>query len=150
MALNYLVDTLLDSECVIDQKQERPSTFGDQSSFDDHLKGCRIESTQKENDTLYDTTRRGDRRKQRSRILDSNSEPIHRTETRNTLYRLMLCQGETTFQTKDAGRRRRKKTMKRSKSIERLSYNRISNKIHGLVILIMLTKRRRERTNDMI
>ena len=47
MALNYLVDTLRSFWMrYIDRKQERlhSSTFGDQSSFDDHLKGD--ESTQ--------------------------------------------------------------------------------------------------------
>ena len=65
MALNYLVDTLRSFRMrYIDRKQERlhSSTFGDQSSFDDHLKGD--EST-------------GTKRRQRYTILSVEATDVY-------------------------------------------------------------------------
>ena len=82
MALNYLVDAM-DSECVTSIGQERQA----RSVINHHLMIIsRVTNRHrlKEDNTIYDTTRWGDRRIQRSRILNSNSELIHRTKTRHT------------------------------------------------------------------
>ena len=129
MALNYLVDSAMDSECVssIQNNKSVYSTFGD-------IIISNVESIQtKRRHPTYYPSRQADTYRAPTEfqilILIQNATIGRKQDT----HELTIYLEETTFQTKNGGRRRRRRreTMKRS------TLNIVRDKTHGLVILIM-------------